>query len=128
MSDLKIWTFDQMRTPTLQRSLVRELTAPARESTPSPERTREVCSPLVEIVRNFSVAFYGPDLPCSLHHTAQPLALIQWARANVPAPDAALQCLASILLTTSQERELAQEGDGQPLAIPKADSSDRSPP
>ena len=113
MSDLKIWTFDQMRTPTLQRSLVRELTAPARESTPSPERMGDVCPTLAEIVRNFSVAFYGPDLPCS-QYTAQPLALVQWARANVPAPEAALQCLANILLTTSQERAPGQEGDGRP--------------
>ena len=113
MSDLKIWPFDQLRTPALQQSLVRELTAPARESTSSPERTGEVCPTLAEIVRNFSVAFYGPDLPCS-QYTAQPLALIQWARANVPAPEAALQCLANILLTTCQEREPAQEGDGQP--------------
>ena len=113
MSDLKIWTFDQMRTPALQLSLVRELTAPARESTPSPERTGEACPTLAEIVRNFSVAFYGPDLPCS-QYTARSLALIQWARANVPAPEVALQCLAHILHTTRQERAPGQEGDGRP--------------
>ena len=111
MSDLKIWTFDQMRTPALQRSLVRELTAPARDSTPSPERRETACPALAEIVRNFSVAFYGPDLPCS-EYTAGSLALTHWARAHVPAPEAALQCLASILHTTRQDRApgIASEG------------------
>ena len=113
MSDLKIWTFDQMCTPALQRSLVREITAPARESTPSPERGETACPTLAEIVRNFSVAFYGPDLPCS-QYTAGSLALIQWARANVPAPEAALQCLANILHTTRQDRAPAQAGDSHP--------------
>ena len=103
MSDLKIWTFEQMRTPTLQRSLVQELTAPARDSTPSPERRLPACPASAEIVRNFSVAFYGPDLPCPLYTTG-PLSLIRWARTNVPAPEAALQCLASILHTAQPDR------------------------
>ena len=98
MSDLKIWTFDQMRTPALQRSLIQELTAPAWDSSPSPERRGTSWPAQAEIVRNFSVAFYGPDLPCPLY-TTRPPALIHWARENVPAPEAALQCLEIILRT-----------------------------
>jgi hypothetical protein len=111
MSDLKIWTFDQMRTPALQRSLVQALTAPTRDSTPSPERRSTACPVLAEIVRNFSVAFYGPDLPCTLYTTG-PLVLIHWARTNVPAPEAALQCLASILHTARPDRAPAQVSGG----------------
>ena len=111
MSDLKIWTFDQMRAPALQRSLVQELTAPARDSTPSPERRLAACPALAEIVRNLSVAFYGPDLPCTLY-TVGPLALIHWARTNVPAPEAALQCLESILHTARPNMAPAQGSGG----------------
>ena len=98
MVDLKIWTFEQMPTPALQRSLVEALTAPARDSTSSPRRWSRHGSASADIVRNFSVAFVGPDLPCSLD-SADTSSLAHWARTHVPAPEAALQCLEGILHT-----------------------------
>ena len=89
MSDLKIWTFDQMRTPALQLSLMHELTAPAWDSSPSPER-RGTPWPARGLLRA------KPAVPSD---TTRPPALMHWARENVPAPEAALQCLEIILRT-----------------------------